>query len=82
MISYHKSFYADDTLIYLALSPNDYAPLESLCQCINLINCWMSQNLLHFNRDKIELILFGWREERLQLPAHLESLGLKRKDTV
>ena len=28
-ISYHS--YADDTQIYIALSPNDIGPLESLC---------------------------------------------------
>ncbi len=28
-IAYHS--YADDTQIYLALSPNDYSPIDSLC---------------------------------------------------
>ncbi len=27
---------ADDTQIYLALSPNDYSPIDSLCQCITI----------------------------------------------
>ncbi len=27
--------YADDTQIYLALSPNDHSPIDSLCQCID-----------------------------------------------
>ncbi len=31
-IAYHS--YADDTQIYLALSPNDYSPIDSLCQCL------------------------------------------------
>ncbi len=35
-IAYHS--YADDTQIYLALSPNDYSPIDSLCQCIDEIN--------------------------------------------
>ncbi len=40
-IAYHS--YADDTQIYLALSPNDYSPIDSLCQCIDEINInsWM-----------------------------------------
>ncbi len=29
------SHHADDTQIYLALSLNDYSPIDSLCQCIN-----------------------------------------------
>ncbi len=31
--AYHS--YADDFQIYLALSPNDYSPIDSLCQCID-----------------------------------------------
>jgi len=31
-IAYHS--YADDTQIYFTLSPNDYSPIDSLCQCI------------------------------------------------
>ncbi len=38
--------YADDTQIYLALSPNDYSPIDSLCQCIDEINSYMCQNFL------------------------------------
>ncbi len=46
-IAYHS--YADDTQIYLALSPNDYSPIDSLCQCIDEINSWMCQNFLQLN---------------------------------
>ncbi len=35
-IAYHS--YADDTQIYLALSPNDNSLIDSLCQCINEIS--------------------------------------------
>ncbi len=41
-IAYYS--YADDTQIYLALSPNDYSPIDSLCQCIDKINSWMWKN--------------------------------------
>ncbi len=30
--------YADKTHIYLSLSPNEYSPIDSLCQCIEEIN--------------------------------------------
>ncbi len=32
-IAFHS--YVDDTQIYLALSPNDYRPIDSLCQRID-----------------------------------------------
>ncbi len=32
-IAYHS--YADDTQFYLALSPNDYSPIDSLCLDLN-----------------------------------------------
>ncbi len=48
--AYHS--YADDTQIYLALSPNDYSPIDSLCQCIDEINSWMCQNFLQLNKEK------------------------------
>jgi len=32
-IAYHS--YTDDTQLYLALSPNNYSPIDSLCQCID-----------------------------------------------
>ncbi len=53
-IAYHN--YADDTQIYLALSPNDYSPIDSLCQCIDEINSWMCQNFLQLNKEKNEHI--------------------------
>ncbi len=49
-ITYHS--YADDTQIYLALSANDYSPINSLCQCIDEINSWMSHNFFQLNKEK------------------------------
>ncbi len=49
-IAYHS--YADDTQIYLELSPNDYSPINSLRQCIDEINSWMCQNFLQLNKEK------------------------------
>ncbi|XDV17972.1 hypothetical protein PO909_023760 [Leuciscus waleckii] len=58
--------YADDTQIYLALSPNDYSPIDSLGQCIDEVNSWMCQNFLQLNKDKTEVIVFGNKDEVLK----------------
>ncbi len=46
-IAYHS--YADDTQIYLALSPNDYSPIDSLCQWVPPSLCfYCCEWLFHF----------------------------------
>ncbi|KAF7646789.1 hypothetical protein LDENG_00182340 [Lucifuga dentata] len=47
-ISCHS--YADDTLIYIAISPGDYSPIESLNKCIEDISDWMCHNFLQLNK--------------------------------
>ncbi len=79
-IAYHS--YADDTQIYLALSPNDYSPIDSLYQCIDEINSWMCQNFLHLNKEKTEVIAFGNKDEVLKVNAYLDSKGQTTKNQV
>ena len=79
-IAYHN--YADDTQLYITLSSGDYAPIDSLYQCVDQINDWMCQNFLQLNKDKTEIIVFGAKEERLRVIAHLESSSLKPKSQV
>ncbi len=74
--------YADDTQIYLALSPNDYSPIDSLCQCIDEINSWMCQNFLQLNKEKTEVIAFGNKDEVLKVNAYLDSMGQTTKNQV
>ncbi len=76
-IAYHS--YADDTQIYLALSPNDYSPIDSLCQCIDEINSRMCQNFLQLNKEKTEVIAFGNKDEVLKVNAYLDSRGQTTK---
>lgn len=51
-------FYADDTQIYMPLKPTDPSRLANLVICLFQIKSWMSQNVLKFNDDKSEVILF------------------------
>ncbi len=73
---------ADDTQIYLALSPNDYSPIDSLCQCIDEINSWMCQNFLQWNKEKTEVIAFGNKDEVLKVNAYLDSMRQTTKNQV
>ncbi len=68
--------------VYLALSPNYYSPIDSLCQCINEINSWMCQNFLQLNKEKTEVIAFGNKEEVLKVNAYLDSRGQTTKNQV
>ena len=79
-IAYHS--YADDTQLYIALSSDDYTPINTLCQTIEQINDWMCQNFLQLNKDKTEIIVFGAKADRLKVTAQLESLALKPKEQV
>ncbi len=79
-IAYHS--YADDTQIYLALSPNDYSPIDSLCQCIDEINSWICQTFLQLNKEKTEIIAFGNKDEVLKVNAYLDSRGQTTKNQV
>ncbi len=79
-IAYHS--YADDTQIYLALSPNDYGPTDSLHQYIDEINSWMCLNFLQLNKEKTEVVAFGNKDEVLKVNAYLVSRGQTTKNQV
>ncbi len=66
----------------IALSPNDYSPIDSLCQCIDEINSWMCQNFLQLNKEKTEVIAFGNKDEVFKVNAYLDSRGQTTKNQV
>ena len=74
-ISYHT--YADDTQLYITVSPDDYSPLYLLNKCIVEINTWMCQNFLQLNTEKTEIVVFGPKEQRSIVSAHLDAMTLK-----
>ena len=52
--------YADDTQLFIALSPKDYsADISSLSSCLCSLHSWFSLNGLALNPDKSDAILFG-----------------------
>ncbi len=63
-------------------APNDYSPIDSLCQCIDEINSWMCQNFLQLNKEKTEVIAFGNKDEVLKVNAYLDSRGQTTKNQV
>lgn len=65
-ISFHS--YADDTQMYIAVSPDDTGPIDALFNCILYIKSWMAENFLQLNQDKTEVLVIGpegLREELL-----------------
>ncbi len=79
-ITYHS--HADDAQIYLALSPNDYSPIDSLWKCIDEINSWMCQNFLQLNKEKTEVIAFANKDDILKVNAYLDSRGQMTKNKL
>ena len=57
-INYH--FYADDTQLYITLSPENFShSIQKLKNCLNDIQNFMFANKLKLNPDKTEFILIG-----------------------
>ena len=68
-INYH--FYADDTQLYISLSPANFSHcIQKLKNYLNDIQNFMFTNKLKLNPDKTELILIGSKNNRKQLLPH------------
>ena len=68
-INYH--FYADDTQLYITLSPENFShSIQKLKNCLNDIQNFMFTNKLKLNLDKTEFILTGSQKNCNQLLPH------------
>ena len=68
-INYH--FYADDTQLYISLSPANFSHcIQKLKNYLNDIQNFMFTNKLKLNPDKTEFILIGSKNNRKQLLPH------------
>ena len=77
-INYH--FYADDTQLYISLSPENFShSVQKLKNCLNDIQNFMFTNKLKLNPDKTEFILIGSKNNRKQLLPHFPIKGQRSK---
>ena len=68
-INYH--FYAEDTQLYITLSPENFSPsIQKLKNCLNNIQNLMFANKLKLNPDKTEYIIIGSQKNCNQLLPH------------
>ena len=72
-INYH--FYADDTQLYIALSPANFShSIQKLKNCLNDIQNFMFTNKLKLNPEKNEFILIG--SQKIINNSSLTSLSI------
>uniref|UniRef100_A0A3B3CPF8 Reverse transcriptase domain-containing protein n=1 Tax=Oryzias melastigma TaxID=30732 RepID=A0A3B3CPF8_ORYME len=79
-INFHS--YADDTQLYVAMSPDDMGPMDSLLNCILDIKKWMGENFLQLNQDKTEVLVIGSEAERERVQVYLSSNCMNVCNTV
>ena len=66
-VTFHQ--YADDTQLYIALSPG-VDSMATLTKCADTVNTWFLTNYLMLNTNKTEAILFGTSAKLRTLSLH------------
>ena len=51
--------YADDTQLYVSISPENPSSFNALLTCLNDVNMWMRSNFLKQNEQKTEIVIVG-----------------------
>ncbi len=72
-VSYHC--YADDTQLYIPIKRNDKSALYQLTACLQELKSWLTNNFLHLNDDKTQIILFRPNEKTNLSTVDLGSLS-------
>uniref|UniRef100_A0A3B3I2H5 Reverse transcriptase domain-containing protein n=1 Tax=Oryzias latipes TaxID=8090 RepID=A0A3B3I2H5_ORYLA len=70
-VDFHS--YADDTQLYIAMSPDDLEPVNTLLNCILDIKLWMAENFLQLNQDKTEVLIIGPEDKREMILPKLRN---------
>ena len=72
-------YYADDTQLYLAFSPNkegdDGIAIEAMRNCIMELRVWMARNRLMLNEDKTDFLLIGTLQQLLKVNFTCTTVG-------
>ena len=71
-IRFHS--YADDTQLYIAVSPEDTGQIDALFHCIIDIKSWMAVNFLQLSQDKTKVLIIGPEGQRERLLPKLQDL--------
>uniref|UniRef100_A0A8C6NVU5 Reverse transcriptase domain-containing protein n=1 Tax=Nothobranchius furzeri TaxID=105023 RepID=A0A8C6NVU5_NOTFU len=79
-VNFHS--YADDTQLYISVSPDDSRPMDALFNCILDIKSWMAENFLQLNQDKTEVLVIGPEAQRETPLPKLQSLSFNPSEQV
>ncbi len=79
-INFHS--YANDTQLYIAVSPDDPGQVDTLLKCILDIESWMANNFLGLNQDKTQVLVIGPEVQREKLNVRLKSTSFNPREQV
>ncbi len=63
--------YAEESHLYMAMSPDDTGPIDSLFKYIIDLKAWKSQNFLQLNKDKTEILIIDLKAQRETLATKI-----------
>ena len=72
-IDFHS--YADDTQLYIAVSPDDLQPVNVLLKCNLDIKSWMAVSFLQLNQGKTEVLIIGPEDKREMILPKLQTFN-------